>query len=378
MSYPVENVIQINTRISPAGLSTANFAKALLFAKKSEAPAGFVVDTTRTYYSPQALAADFPTTSETYKAGVKWLGGTPATNSLTVWATNPVDTTITTTLTKAFNLNWWFWSLFTKDVLANETSVLAIAAWCETNNIAFPNSQTDGAAVEIRNPAVTDDIVSQLKTLGYRMTFTVPHATDPYAAYAFIKHFAAVNYSATNSTITGEFKKSPGVAAEDLSDTEYSAMIAKGAVFYSQLDLQGATDSGRWLNTVTHSSYGEYVDDVVNLAAFVNSLRVGLYNALANQTTKLPQTPVGQAVLNGAAARVGQQYVTNNYLGARNYVNPDTGLTDYTEGYEVLTLPEEILDLSDADRAARKAAPIRMRIFRSGAIHSVQIDVDVY
>lgn len=380
MSYPIENIIPINTRISPAGLNTANFASAMLFAPNDELPTGFTEDTTRTYFSLSSLAEDFATDSETYLAASKWFGSTPAVPSLKVWAVNDADATVTATLTKAFDANWWYWTFFTADVLATPASVLLIAAFCENNGIMFPNSQTGTSATTIRNPAVTDDIATQLTTLGYRHVFTVAHATDAYAAFALAKHFAVVNYSADNSTITGEFKKSPGVAAENLTDTAYATMqsATKKAVFYSVLDLQGSTDSGRWLNTITHSTYGEFIDDVINLDAFVNSLRVGLYNALANAIGKLPQTPVGQAVLNGAAKRVGEQYIRNNYLGPRNYVNPDSGLEDYTEGYELLTKPEDILDLSDADRAARKSAPIRMRVFKAGAVHVAEVTCDIY
>lgn len=380
MSYDVSNIIQITTRISPAGLLTANFGSAMLFAKSDDLPVGFGVNTTRTYTSVNGLAQDFASTTETYKAGAKWLGSTPSVNSLTVWGTDEADANVTATLNKAFDANWWYWTFFTADVLATPASVLAIAAWAEENNVMFVNSQTGTAVTAIRDPQVTNDIATQLTTLGYRHVFTVAHATDAYAGFALAKQFAVVNYSADNSTITGEFKKSPGVAAEDLTDTAYSAMqdSNKKAVFYSKLDLQGATDSGRWLNTYTHSTYGEFIDDVINLDAFVNSLKVGLFNSLVNQTTKLSQTPLGQAVLIGAAKQVCEQYVRNNYLGPRDYIDPDTGLDAYTLGYEMLTQPEDILDISDADRAARKAAPIQIRAFRSGAIHSVQVSCDIY
>lgn len=381
MSYSVSEIIRINTRIAPAGLLTANFGSAMLFADSDDLPTGFAVDTIRTYSSVKSLAEDFDTTTETYIAGAKWLGSTPAVPQLTVWATNSADTSLTATLAKAFDKNYWYWTLLTDDVLAVDANVLAAASWCEDNNIMLINNQTGANATEVRDPTgYATGIAAQLTTLGYRHVFTVAHATDPYAGTALAKHFAAVNYSADASTITGEFKKSPGVAAEDLSDTAYSTMkrADNKVVFYSVLDLQGATDSGRWLNTITHSTYGEYIDDVVNLDAFVNALRVGLYNSLANQVSKLPQTPVGQAVLIGAAKAVCEQYIRNNYLGPRNYTDPDTGLDAYSIGYEILTKAEDILDLSEADRAARKAAPIRIRAFRSGAIHSVDVTVDVY
>lgn len=376
--FPIEQIIPITTRISPAGLSTANFASAMLFANKTELPSGFTKDTVRTYYSTSSLAADFAPTTETYKAGAKFLGSTPAVPKLTVWGTADDDTDIKTTLAKAFNKHYWYWTLVTKDVLATEADVLAIASWCEENSVMFPNSQTGEAVVKIRNPDADDDICSKLNKLGYRHAFTVAHATDPYAAYALIKHSASVNYSADNSTIDTEFKKSPGVAAEDLSDTEQNAMVTKRCAFYSVLDLQGSTDSGRWLQTWSHSTYGESISDIVDLDAFVNSLRVELYNTIVNQTTKLPQTPVGQEALIGAAKRVGRQYIRNRYLGPRNYISPDTGLEAYTEGFEVLTKATDILDLSDSDRAARKSAPINMRVFKAGSVRICDVTVDVY
>ena len=380
MAYDVSQIIPITARIVPNGIATANFAEALMFAPQTELPVGFLPDTYRTYTSLTALAVDFPDTTETYKAMARWLGGTPATRKVKVWGAATADATITATLNKARNVLWWYWSFFTKSVYADATKVGLIAAWHGTADAYFVNCQTGKSATDIRTPATTTDIASVLTTAGHRHTTTVSHATDPYAGIALCKHFAAVNYSAANSTITGEFKKSPGVAAEDLTDTAYDAMKldTKKCAFYSLVELQGSTDVGRWANTWSHSSYGEWMDDVVNLDAFVNALKVALYNAAAGQVTKLAQTPVGQAVLIGAARAVCEQYITNNYMGPRNYTDPDDGLEKYTVGYEILTKPEDILDLSDADRDARKSAAIRIRIFRAGAIHSVPVDIDIY
>lgn len=149
-------------------------------------------------------------------------------------------------------------------------------------------------------------------------------------------------------------------------------------MFYTKVELQGAVDAGRVINTWSHSSYGEYMDDVINLAAFSNAASVNLYNAVANQPTKLGQDPIGQSVLIGAAKAFCQQYINNGFLGPRNYIDPDDGVLKFTEGYEILTQPEDILNLTSPDRAARKSAPLRIRIFRKGAIHQVPVDVNVY
>ena len=134
----------------------------------------------------------------------------------------------------------------------------------------------------------------------------------------------------------------------------------------------------RVINAKTHSSYGEYGDDVINLDAFINALKVSLYNLIVNQTKKLGQTSRGQAAVNSTARTVCQTYVSNGYLGEQNYTDPDDGVDKYTPGFEILTDPSEILDLSDSDRDARKSATVRIRIFRAGAIENVPVDIEVY
>jgi len=380
VSYPATNIIRINARISPAGLGNANFASAMLFAPQLELPVGFEPDTYRTYFSLPALSEDFADTTETYKAAQRWLGGTPATRELKVYGAPTADATVTATLNKARNKLWWFWTFWTAPIYADKAKAQLVAQWCEDNSSFNMNNQTGASAAEIRDPAETDDIASLLTAAGFRFSATPCHATDAYVGNALAKHFAAVNYSADRSTITGELKKSPGVTAESLDGTAYSAMQSdkKKAVFYTVVDNQGSTESGRWLNTLTHSAYGEFIDDVVNLAACINFLTTSLYNTLGKQVTKLAQTPVGQAVLIGAARATMQQFISNGYLGPRNYIDPDDGLEKYTAGFEILTKPEDILDLSDSDRNARKSAPLRIRLFRAGAIHIVEADLDVY
>lgn len=380
MSYPASNIINVSANISASGLATANFASAMLFAPQTELPVGFSPDTYRTYFDLPGLSEDFADTTETYKAAQRWLGGTPATRQLMVYGAATADATRVATLNKARNQLWWYWTMWTAPVLAVKADVLAIAQWAEDVGSMFINSQTGASSAEIRDPSDTDDIATQLTTLGLRHVYTAAHATDAYSGSALAKHFAAVNYSAAGSTITGEFKKSPGVAAESLTATAYTAMQSgtKKSVFYTVVDNQGSTDQGRWLNTRTHSSYGEFIDDVVNLDAFINFLTTGLYNTLTSQPAKLPQTPVGQAALIGTARNICQTFIANGYLGPRNYVSPETGLDAYTIGYEILTKPEDILDLSDADRADRKSAPLVIRLFRAGAIHLVDVALYVF
>jgi hypothetical protein len=380
MSYDASNIINIVTRISPQGLSFANFSLAMLFAPEDDLPVGFDVNTFRVYSSLSDLEVDFDSATETYKAAQRYMAMIPTPQELRVWgrkSTTAAVDTIVDTLGIAANETWWYWTLFTDDVYNSEADVLLIADWLDANIRYAFNCST---AADIRDIADATDIATQLTTKGTRHISTFSHATDPYAGHALMAWFSSVNYSIPGSTITGEFKKLPGVTAEDLTATEYASMIldTKKAAFYTNVDLQGSNDVGRVINSWSHSSFGEYMDDIINLDAFVNDLRVSLYNSVANQTTKLPQTPPGQAVLLAAAKETGERYIANGYLGPRNWTNPDNGLDELTLGYEILTQPEDILDISDPERADRKSAPVRIRIFRAGAIHAVDVTVDVF
>jgi len=379
MSYDVNNIIRVVTQLSPGGLAFANFGLAMLFSPESEKPAGMAVDTFRVYSNLSDVQADFADTTETYKASARWLSMIPQPRELRIYVRSDLTAldTVLTTLGKAADVTWWYWTFFTKDVYADEANFSALAVWADANSRFVPNCSV---SADIRNPALSTDIASVLTTAGSRRTYTFSNAQDDYAGISLAALYAAVNYNQARSTITGEFKKLPGVPAESLTATEYAAMRlpTKKAVFYTQVDLQGAIDNGRVINSITHSTFNEYVDDVVNLDAFVNNIKVSLFNAVANQTTKLPQTPAGQALLIGAAQEVAEQYISNGYLGPRNYTDPDDGVDKFTAGYEMLTKPEDILDLSDSERGERQSAPIRLRVFRAGAVHLVDINVDVY
>lgn len=380
MAYDVSNIVPINVQISPSGLGFANFGTATLFAPEAELPVGFDPDTRRVYTSLTELSVDFATSTETYKAAAKWLGGTPSMNSLTVWGVDATDADWGTTLNKARNEFWWFYSFFTAPVYTVVADVLEIAEWCNDNRSWFENCATGALATAIRDPNVTNDIATQLTTLGYRFAGTMSHATDPYAGICLTKYFAKVNYSGQNTTITGEGKVLSGVAGEDLTGTAYAAMKqpTKKCQFYTKVENKGSVDAGRVINSWSHSSFGEYMDDVINLEAFLNFMEVQLYNTVFNRPTKLPQTPTGQATLISAAKVICETFISNGYLGPRNYINPDTGFEAFTVGYEILTKPEDILNLLQPDRDARKAAPLKIRIFRAGAIHVAPVDIEVY
>lgn len=375
MAYPAESIINIDTLISSAGLGTANFGAGMIFADfDSSSDVGFVEGTYRDYGSPAAVAVDFDIASDPYKAALSWFSALPKPKSLRIYLRVELDTAVQS-FNDAINKRiWFYWFEFETSIRAVDADVLALveAADAAGKFLAFTTNQAT-----VRDPAVSTDIVSKAFVQGSRRMFIVSHATELYAGFELAAVFSRVNFNAANSTITGEFKKLPGIDAEDLTQTAYSAMKQKGAVFYTVVETGGEKDMGRVINSKSTSTFGEFIDDVFNLDAFVNYLTINLYNALTKVPTKLRQTAAGQQVLIDAASQIGERFIDNGYLGERYYNSDETGEQVLSRGYEVLTKAEDIRDITDAERADRQSAPIIMRLFRAGAIHAVDVTVQV-
>ena len=115
-------------------------------------------------------------------------------------------------------------------------------------------------------------------------------------------------------------------------------MNAKNVTYYTTVDSKGEQDAGNWICNKTHSSFGEYPDDIFNVSAISNAVEVYAYNYLRGQTSKAPQTTKGQAGLIRAIEQAGIQFYNNGYLGERNYIDPDDAQTKYTKtGFVMLS-----------------------------------------
>lgn len=375
MAYPAESIINVDTLISSAGLGTANFGAGMVFADfDSSSDAAFVEGTYRDYGTAAAVAVDFSIASDPYKAAEAWFSALPKPKSLRIYLRIENNTPVAS-LNDAINKRiWFYWYEFETAIRANDAEVLALAAAGDAAGKFFAYTTNEAT---VRDPSITTDVVSKAVIQGSRRMFLASHASELYEGFEIAAVFSRVNFNAANSTITGEFKKLPGIDAEDLTQTAYAAMKQKGAVFYTVVETGGEKDMGRVINSKTTSTYGEFIDDVFNLDAFVNYLTVALYNALTKVPTKLRQTAAGQQILINAAAQIGERFIGNGYLGERLYLSDKTGEETLSRGYEILTTAEDIQNLTDAERSDRKAAPIVMRLFRAGAIHAVDVTAQV-
>lgn len=382
MAFPVNRIITVNEFIQAGGLGFVNFGKTTVMALNAELQGGqtWPVKTFKTFNNITELATYFAETTETYKLASRWFSNRGG--QLYVYMRDETNDSVITSANDARGKKWFYNILFTKEVYASESDVLALADWADSNKAYFWMASDDP---NVADDSKSDDIASKLLAkgnrhiaVGYRQAATI--ATDSSQIYfmaGLAAEFAKVNYSGLDTSITGEFKSIIGAVAEDLTPTEITALENKKVVMYTITEEGDQRDVGVVLNSWSMSSYGEFIDDVINVDALSSALRVTCYNVF-RKNKKVQLTPKGQAQQIGAADALFKQYFDNGVLGAGNIENPVTTESEFAEfGYKIYTKPEDILQINDADKRKRKMYPINARVNLARAGHSLVIDMTV-
>lgn len=165
-----------------------------------------------------------------------------------------------------------------------------------------------------------------------------------------------------------------------MTTSAYNALKAKNAVFFTQIELAGSTDNSRVINSKSMSSYGEFIDDVVNLDVLKNYIQVDGYNYIANAGSKRAMTPRDYAGLLSAVSATCKRFFDNGVLGAGSYVDPDDGKTKVAQfGFVLRSSPEDVLDMTSAQRKARVYPPtsILVILVRAGHVAEINININV-
>ena len=121
-----------------------------------------------------------------------------------------------------------------------------------------------------------------------------------------------------------------------------------------------------------------FMDNVYNLLWFANALQIGIFNALAMTSTKIPQTEAGMTVLKNAVIAVCQQAVLNGYIAPGTWQSTDTfgDLKSFLRnivqlGYYIYSQP--IGNQSEAVRETRAAPLMQLAVKLAGAINTASL-----
>ncbi|WP_354676754.1 DUF3383 domain-containing protein [Cupriavidus plantarum] len=219
----------------------------------------------------------------------------------------------------------------------------------------------------------TTDLLSRFKAKAYKYSFAQYSSTSPYAAASLFGRLLTTDFNANNSTITLMWKQEPGIVPETLSSTQANVLQDKRGNVFVEYD----NDTAIVQYGVTPS--GIFIDSVYNSIWFQNAIQTRVYNELYQSPTKIPQTDAGNALLATAIAAVCEQAVTNGYLAPGVWNSGGFGALKQGDtlasGYYVYVPP--IALQSQADREARKSVPFQIAAKEAGAIHTVDILVNV-
>jgi hypothetical protein len=219
--------------------------------------------------------------------------------------------------------------------------------------------------------AGTSDIAAVLQADGNTAATVIYHDVAqqfPDAAYAAI--LLGVNYGLQGSTLTMKFKDLTGITTTALTETQLSALEAKGC---NAFVLVG--NNSRVIHSGTQAATTWYSDLRVNLDNLCEELQTAVYNVFL-RTPKVPYTPVGVAMIVSACTDILEKYKFNGTLADRQLVDLAS-----KQGYSIapayLIEPEPLQLVTASERAARTGPPIKITCYEEGAIHSVAINIGV-
>ena len=193
-------------------------------------------------------------------------------------------------------------------------------------------------------------------------------------AAAYAARALSTDFGGSNTTQTMHLKQLAGITPDQtLTQTALAEAQAAG------VDIYPSIASFACLFT---SGANSFWDQVYNQFWLKFALQTAGFDLLAGTSTKIPQTEQGMNQLKNVLAAVLQQGVNNGFLapGAWNsptvFGNTQDLIRNIKDlGWYIFSSP--IASQSAADRAARKAPLIQIAAKSAGAVHSVNIVVQI-
>jgi hypothetical protein len=212
-----------------------------------------------------------------------------------------------------------------------------------------------------------------LAALKLSKTMVQYSSQNAYAVCSLLGRMLTVNYNGSNTVITGMYKQEPGVVAESLRESQMQALQAKNCnVFVEYNNNTAIIEQGKMAS-------GEFIDTITGADAFAVNVMNEVYNLLYTSPTKIPQTDDGNHLLVTTIEAVCSVFKTNGYLAPGVWDQAGFGSLSQgdflAKGFYVYAPP--IASQFKADRQARKSVPIQVAAKCGGAIHTVDVILNI-
>ncbi|WP_027188688.1 DUF3383 domain-containing protein [Desulfovibrio cuneatus] len=227
------------------------------------------------------------------------------------------------------------------------------------------NSQVLASTVE-------NDLASRFKALARQRSFT-QYSRNEYAVCSAVGRAFTVNFNANRSTITLKFKQEPGVVAEGLKESQAAVLARKNCNVFVKYDNETAIlQEGVMAN-------GAFFDEVHGTDWLQNAIQTECYNLLYQSKTKIPQTEAGINQIVTTISKVLEEGVNNGLIAPGVWNADGFGQLERGEylpkGWYIYSQP--IDEQPQSEREQRKAPPIQVAVKLAGAVHFVDVQIDV-
>lgn len=368
----ITNVVRISIATPPAGLSDYAINNLAIFTKES--PINPPSNGYATYLSPAAVAADWGSSSEVYQMANLIFSQTPnildGNGELIIIPMDPGDT-LGPKITAMAN-TIFFGGILWAGYAPNDAEILAAAAVVQPlKKLLFVSNYL---ATALNSGGLFYQINASRYTYSRCLLYTLGVTQARLMAAAYAGRAMSTNFDGSATTSTMHMKDLAGVLPDTgITQTILDLCKTIGADVYASI---------AGLPKVFSTGGNDFFDNVYNETWLVFALEVAGFNAIAQTSTKLPQTEPGIAVLKNAYINVLKQAVNNGFIapGSWNspelFGNPDSLRQNVLQlGYYIYSQP--VNQQSQTARAARQAPLVQIAIKFAGAVHSSNVVVNV-
>ncbi len=374
-TLPVSTIVQVSIAAPQPGLLVPNVNNICILDTETPAVPSNLTNLIGVYSNSAEVGVDWGTTSEAYKQAVAIFSQRPnilagGGQLIIYYMTGSI-----VTLSQA---------------IAEVEALIYVGAylWAGYNPIA---AEVEAAALVVNGLGKLIGVSSYLTSdlAGGGLLYVVSGLNEP-SAVLFLytqggTHLAArlamaavfsaqmsTNFEGQNTTLNLNVKTLQGVAADTgITPAVLTTCQTLGVNVYASIQGVAKFIANGGPNSI-------FMDNVYNLLWFANALQIGIFDALAMTSTKIPQTEAGMTILKNAVIAVCQQAVLNGYIAPGTWQSTDTfgDLKSFLRnivqlGYYVYSQP--IGQQSEAVRMTRAAPLMQLAVKLAGAINTASL-----
>lgn len=366
---PYTRVVNVSLTRNDAFPSRRGFGTQLIVTTESVADEVDATVRTKLYASIEEVAADWATTTESYKAAASAFSQNPRPTQIKIGHVVDDDTMTSAELQAqldllfAYDSDWYFISCTAE--LRDTVATVGFLVWTESKNKL---ALIDSNAADTENPADVAVLAAVNKGV-YERSGVFYHTTAAaYPAAALLAYMQTRNFDDAGSAYTAKFKNLKGIDAVNIDSaaitavtgftpgTGQSTTAGHCANTYIDIGSRNFTIEG---STLTPNVFLDEIHATDWIISRTEEEVLGIF--LNNSRIKFDDS--GMQVLAGAVRSVMQQ-ATRAGLVAED-LDPTTG--DYAPAV-VITVPS-VFDVPESQRKARIAPAITCRFRYAGAVH---------